>query len=139
MSPILWLTALIIMIGFKKMRKLTKTYLLILSLLTILSVLSMRYVWSEHHPDFLYLIPIFFLVMLGIMYLLKRGNDRKGKDPTVFFLPYRLVKIMLSLIFLLVYFMTVRSHLLPFAVLFMIFYIGLSSVETIHFMKREKN
>ena len=47
------------MIGFKKMRKLTKTYLLILSLLTILSVLSMRYVWSEHHPDFLYLIPIF--------------------------------------------------------------------------------
>lgn len=121
------------------MKKLTKTYLLILSLLTVVSVLLMRFVWPEYYPDFLYLIPIFFLFMLGMMYLLKRGNDRKGKDPTIFFLAYRILKIILSLIFLLVYFMTVRNQLLPYAVLFMIFYIGLSSVETIHFMKREKN
>lgn len=120
------------------MRKLILTYLTVLSVLTIAAVLSLRTVWPEQYPSLLFIIPLFFAVMLGVMIWLKRSNERKGKDRSLFFLTYRVVKILLAIVMLVVYFTAVGTQLLPFSVVFMIYYMCLSAVETVLFMKGEK-
>ena len=120
------------------MKKLILTYLILLSALTIAAVLVLRTVWPDQYPSLLFLIPLFFAVMLGVMVWLKRSNERKGKDRSLFFLTYRVVKILLAIVMLVVYFTAVGTQLLPFAVVFMIYYLCLSVVETVLFMKGEK-
>ena len=120
------------------MKKLILTYLIVLSVLTVAAVLSLRMAWPEQYPSLLFIIPLFYAVMLGVMILLKRSNERKGKDRSIFFLTYRVVKILLAIVLLVVYFTSVGTQLLSFAVVFMIYYLCLSAVETVLFMKGEK-
>lgn len=120
------------------MKKLILTYLIVLSVLTVAAVLSLRMAWPEQYPSLLFIIPLFYAVMLGVMVLLKRSNERKGKDRSIFFLTYRVVKILLAIVLLLAYFTAVGTQLLSFAVVFMIYYLCLSAVETVLFMKGEK-
>jgi len=120
------------------MKKLVVTYLIALSVLTVVAVLALRMVWPEHYPSLLFLIPLFFAVMLGVMALIKRVIKNKGKDRSLFFLAYRVVKILSALAFLLAYFSLVGTQLLPFAIVFMIYYLCLSAIETVLFMKGEK-
>ena len=120
------------------MKKLILTYLIVLSVLTVAAVLSFRMAWPEQYPSLLFIIPLFYAVMLGVMILLKRSNERKGKDRSIFFLTYRVVKILLAIVLLVVYFTSVGTQLLSFAVVFMIYYLCLSAVETVLFMKGEK-
>ncbi len=119
------------------MKKLILTYLIVLSALTVAIVLTLRMAWPDQYPSLLFIIPLFYAVMLGVMLWLKRSNERKGKDRSLFFLTYRVVKILLALVLLLAYFTAVRTQLLPFAVVFMIYYLCLSAVETVLFMKGE--
>ena len=120
------------------MKKLIIWYLAVLSVLSVASSLALRMVWPDHFPGMLYTIPLFYAVMLGVMLILKRSIEKKGKDRSIFFLSYRVVKILLALVFLLVYFQVIRTGLVAFAVVFMIFYACLSAVETVLFMKGEK-
>ena len=120
------------------MKKLIIWYLAVLSVLSVASSLALRMVWPDHFPGMLYTIPLFYAVMLGVMLILKRSIDKKGKDRSIFFLSYRVVKIMVALAFLLIYFSMLRTELLTFTVVFMIFYVCLSVVETVLFMKGEK-
>lgn len=120
------------------MKKLIITYLIALSVLTIGSVLALRMVWPEQYPSLLFIIPLFYGVMLGVMAWLKRTNEKKGRDRSIFFLSYRVVKILLAIVLLLVYFTAVGTQLLAFAVVFMIYYLCLSAIETVLFMKGEK-
>ncbi len=120
------------------MRKLILTYLIVLSVLSVAAVLTLRMVWPEYYPSLLFTIPLFFSVMLGVMIWLKRSNENKGKDRSLFFLAYRMVKILLSIVLLVVYFTAVGTQLLPYAVVFMIYYLCLSAVETALFIKGEK-
>lgn len=120
------------------MKKMILWYLAVLSVLTLASSLTLRMVWPEHYVSLLFIIPLFYTVMLGIMYLLKHSIEKKGKDPSIFFLSYRIVKILLSIILLLVYFTAVGEELLTFAVVFAVFYLCLSMLETTLFIKGEK-
>lgn len=120
------------------MKKLIGIYLTVLSLLTVAAVLALRLGWPEQYPSMLYIIPLFYAVMLGVMVLIKRWIENKGKDRSLFFLSYRVVKIILALVVLLAYFSFVGSQLLPFAIVFMAYYLCLSMVETVLFMKGEK-
>ena len=120
------------------MKKLIIWYLAVLSVLSVASSLALRMVWPDHFPGMLYTIPLFYAVMLGVMLILKRSIDKKCKDRSIFFLSYRVVKIMVALAFLLIYFSMLRTELLTFTVVFMIFYACLSAVETVLFMKGEK-
>lgn len=120
------------------MKKLIVTYLSALSLMTILAFLALRMIWPEHYPSMLFLIPLFYALMLGVMVLIRRVIEKKGKDRSLFFLSYRVVKILASLVLLLAYFSLVGNRLLPFAIVFMIFYLCLSAIETVLFMKGEK-
>ena len=120
------------------MKKLIIWYLAVLSVLSVASAAAMRMVWPEHYPSLLYIIPLFFALMPGVMVWLKRSTEKKGKDRSIFFLSYRIVKILLAIILLLVYFAAVGTELLAFAVVFMIFYLCLSMLETALFMIGEK-
>ena len=120
------------------MKKLILTYLVVLSVLTVVAVLALRMAWPDQYPSLLFIIPLFYAVLLGVMVLLKRSNERKGKDRSIFFLTYRVVKILLAIVLLVVYFTAVGTQLLSFAVVFMIYYLCLSAVETVLFMKGEK-
>ena len=120
------------------MKKLILWYLIVLSVLTLTSSVMLRVIWPEHYASLLFLIPLFYVLMLGIMVWLKRINEKKGKDPSIFFLSFRIVKILLSIIFLLVYFSAVSTQLVTFAVVFAVFYLCLSAIETTMFIKGEK-
>ena len=120
------------------MKKLIITYLITLSVLTIASVLVLRMIWPEHYPSGLFLIPLFYAVMLGIMVILYRSNAKKGRDRSYFFMAYRMVRILLALILILVYFKVVRSEMPAFAIIFMIYYLCLTAVETTLLIKEEK-
>jgi len=120
------------------MKKLILTYLIALSALTVIAVLALHMVWPEHYPSLLYTIPLFYAVMLGVMAWLRKLIENKGKDRSLFFLAYRVVKILLALAFLLAYFSLAGTELLTFAVVFMIYYLCLSAIETVLFMKGEK-
>lgn len=120
------------------MKRLIITYLAALSVLTIASVFAFRLVWPEQYSSMLFLIPLFFGVMLGMMIWLKRINESKGKDRSIFFLTYRVLKILLAIVLLLVYFTAVGTNLVSFSVMFAIYYICLSAIETTLFMKGEK-
>ena len=120
------------------MRKLVRTYIIVLSVLTILSAKIVSVVTPEHYPSLLFTIPVFYAAMLGVMALIKRSVEKKGKDRSIFFLAYRVVKILLALVYLLIYFVMVGTDTLVFAVVFMSFYMCLSIVETVLFMKGEK-
>lgn len=120
------------------MKKLILTYLIALSALTVIAVLALHMVWPEHYPSLFYTIPLFYAVMLGVMAWLRKFIENKGKDRSLFFLAYRVVKILLALAFLLAYFSLAGTELLTFAVVFMIYYLCLSAIETVLFMKGEK-
>lgn len=119
-------------------KKLIIWYLTVLSVLSVASAVVLRQVWPKYYPSLLYIIPLFFTVMLVVMIWLKNLNEKKGRDRSIFFLSYRIVKILLAIILLLVYFTAVGTELLAFAVVFMIFYLCLSMLETTLFMKEEK-
>ena len=120
------------------MKRLIITYLVALSVLTIASVFAFRLVWPEQYSSMLFLIPLFFALMLGVMAWLRRVTAKKGKDRSIFFLTYRVLKILLAIVLLLVYFTAVGTNLVSFAVMFAIYYICLSAIETTLFMKGEK-
>lgn len=120
------------------MKRLVILYLAVLSVLSVGSAVLLRCIWPEHYPSMLFIIPLFFAVMLGVMALIKRWVENKGKDRSLFFLSYRVVKIILALVILLAYFSIVGTQLLPFAIVFMAYYLCLSLVETVLFMKGEK-
>lgn len=120
------------------MKKLIRIYIIVLSVVTILSAKIVSVVTPEHYPSLLFTIPIFYAAMLGVMVLIRRAVEKKGKDRSMFFLIYRVVKILLALIYLLIYFVAVRTETLVFSVVFMSFYLCLSAVETVLFIKGEK-
>lgn len=120
------------------MKKLIIWYLSALSVLSLASALTLRFVYPEHYPQLLFIIPLFFALMLGVIVWLKRVNEKKGRDRSIFFLSYRIVKILLAIILLLVYFTAVGTELLTFSVVFVVFYLCLSMIETVLFMKEER-
>ena len=100
------------------MKRLAVIYSVTLALLTVAAVLLLRLVWPEHYPSGLFLIPLYFALMLGVMIMMHKSNAKKGRDRSYFLMSYRIVKIMVALIFILVYFRVVSSGLPAFAVIF---------------------
>ena len=120
------------------MKKLAFIYLTVLSVLTIATVLVLRLALPQFYPSGLFLIPVFYAVLLGVMLIMRRSNDKKGRDRSYFIMSYRIVKMSL-LILMIVCFMNIKeTGLVAFAVIFMIYYLCLTSVETFYLIKEEK-
>lgn len=120
------------------MKRLAVIYSVTMALLTVAAVLLLRLVWPEHYPSGLFLIPLYFALMLGVMIMMHKSNAKKGRDRSYFLMSYRIVKIMVALIFILVYFRVVSSGLPAFSVIFMSYYLCLTAVETTLLIKEEK-
>lgn len=120
------------------MKELVRTYIIVLSVATLLSAVILREVNPEHYPSMLFTIPVFYAAMLGVMALVRRIVEKKGKDRILFFMAYRVVKIMLALVFLMVIFIVAKAEFKVLCIVFMSFYLCLLAVETVHFMKGEK-
>ena len=120
------------------MKRLAVIYSVTLALLTVAAVLLLRLVWPEYYPSGLFLIPLYYAVMLGVMAVMHRANVKKGRDRSYFLMAYRIVKIMLALILILVYFRVINSGLPAFSIIFMSYYLCLTAVETTLLIKEEK-
>lgn len=112
-------------------------YLAVTAILTVAASALFRYVWPDACPDALWIIPVFFVALLGLQPLARRITA-KQKDVTMFFMAYRGMKFLISLILLLVYFATAKGDRLPFAITFAAYYLILMALETVHFIKKEK-
>lgn len=117
-------------------RRFVITYLLLVALLTAVAGLVLKHFAPAGVPAALYLMPLFFCLTLGLMFLLKRVCQKKNRDRSFFFMEYRMIKMFLAVIFML--FLTDRENVLPSAVTFTVFYIVIMMYETIHFIKGEK-
>lgn len=121
------------------MKKLAVSYLFTLAILTLAAVLLFRYCWPEHYPGMLFTIPLYYGVLLGIMFLIRHiVVDKYGKDEGVFLLSYRMVRLLLSIILLVICFSLAKSQPLPYAVTFFVYYLILSWTENIILIKGEK-
>lgn len=120
------------------MKRFAAIYITALLILFIASEAVVRIAFSQHYPSLMFIIPLFFLLMAGVMVFLKRANEKRGKDRSIFFLSYRIVKILLSIVLLLIYFTVQRTQLVTFSVVFAIYYLCLSAIETALFIKGEK-
>lgn len=87
----------------------------------------------------LFTIPLYYGVLLGIMFLIRHiVVDKYGKDEGVFLLSYRMVRLLLSIILLVICFSLAKSQPLPYAVTFFVYYLILSWTENIILIKGEK-
>ena len=73
------------------MKELVRTYMIVLSVATLISAVIRREVNPEHYPSMLFTIPVFYAAMLGVMALVRRTVEKKGKDRILFFMAYRVV------------------------------------------------
>lgn len=119
-------------------RRFVITYLLLVALLTAVAGLVLKHFAPAGIPAALYLMPLFFCLTLGLMFLLKRVCQKKNRDRSFFFMEYRMIKMFLAVIFIFMLFLTDRENVLPSAVTFTVFYIVIMMYETIHFIKGEK-
>ena len=110
-------------------------YLALTALLTVIAVVVLRLSVPSQYPSLLYLIPLFFILMLGIMLLIRRIMTNKGKSEQMFLLSYRTVRFILLLGFVTVYVVAVREYLLPFVIVFAVFYLVLLIYETLFFVR----
>jgi len=113
-------------------------YLALVSVLTLITTSVLRAMDACYYPKALFVIPLFFVVMLGVMFMIRRSCTQKGRDRAFFFLGYRIAKMLLAIVFLLVYFAVVRENLLVFAIILMAYYIAIMIFETVHFVRGEK-
>ena len=62
------------------MKRLVRTYIIVLSVLTIISAKVVSVFYPEHYPSLLFTIPVFYAVMLGVMALIRRAVENQGKQ-----------------------------------------------------------
>lgn len=113
-------------------------YLALTSLLTVISVVSFRLFLPAQYPPLLFLVPVFFVLMLGVMVYINKRIEKKGKPAYFFIMIYRPVRLLLLMLFVLAYIFLVRTYIIPFLSVFAIFYVALLVYETIYLMKSAK-
>lgn len=113
-------------------------YLALVSVLTIISVVVIRLFAPSQFPAMLFVVPLFFCLTLGVMVFLKRLCAKRRRDAAFFFLEYRIVKLLMALVLIVVYAVAVRDCLLSFAITFAVFYMSVMTFETVHFIKGER-
>lgn len=113
-------------------------YLALTSLLTVISVVTFRLLLPAKYPPLLFLVPVFFVLMLGLMVYINRRIEKKGKPVHLFIMIYRPVRLLLLMLFVLAYIFLVRTYIIPFISVFVIFYMALLVYETVYLMKSTK-
>lgn len=115
-------------------------YMVVIAILTVAACIPMHFINTGSTLTQLLLIP-FWYILLGASFSLSYSNCiKKGKPKlTTFYLAYKGVKMLLSLVFILVSALIIEKDLIPFMVIFLVFFLVLTVVETMHFIEIERN
>ncbi|MCQ2057171.1 MAG: hypothetical protein MJY75_03060 [Bacteroidaceae bacterium] len=113
-------------------------YLALVLFLTAISVTVMRFFAPDSYSPTLFLIPAYFCLMLVLMNVLYHLGEKKKRDRSFFFMEYRMIKMLVSIVFLFVILKVAEFESLSFVIVFVAFYLILMSFETVHFIKGEK-
>lgn len=119
-------------------KKFIISYLVITVLLAVISVVVLRFFMPSQYTPFVFIIPVIFVFLLGVMTYLKKTVEKNGRKLHHFILLYRPVRMFLIMAFLMVYILVVREYILPFTVTFLVFYLVLLFYETVFLSKYVK-
>lgn len=123
-----------------EIKRLIYSYLIAMSLLTAASGAVFAYFEGTNMPVAFVSIPLFFILTLLAMLLIRRNNTKKGKPQHMFLLLYRAVRMFMLIAFVVVSCMLLqKENLLRFMIVFCVFYIVLGVVETVFLLKLSKS
>ncbi len=121
-------------------KKVTIRFLLCLTILTMVlgfaCGLALHAWMPEHCPAFYPAIPLFFYVY-GILYIIIYGQfPDKG---ILVYIGGKVVKLILSVLFLLLYAQLVKLHIKTFLIIFLFYYLVYLIFESLFFLKYERD
>lgn len=126
------------------MEKTRSKFILILTAVILITGFGLKYLITEALPQYSFSaftsIPVFFFLLgLGLIYMLTAINNTDGKKLVNKYMLMRVIKVLSSLAFLLVYWLINKREIKNFAVAFIVFYMIFLIFETWVYLQVEKN
>lgn len=123
-----------------EIKKLIYSYLIAVALLTAASGAVFACFEGTNMPVAFVSIPVFFILTLLAMLLIRRNNTKKSKPQHMFLLLYRAVRMFLLIAFVVASCILLqKENLIRFMIVFCVFYIVLGVVETVFLLKLSKS
>lgn len=125
------------------MEKTRSKFILILTAVILITGFGLKYLITEALPQYSFSaftsIPVFFFLLgLGLIYMLTAINNTDGKKLVNKYMLMRVIKVLSSLAFLLVYWLINKREIKNFAVAFIVFYMIFLIFETWVYLQVEK-
>ena len=125
------------------MEKTRSKFILILTAVILITGFGLKYLITEALPQYSFSaftsIPVFFFLLgLGLIYTLTAINNTDGKKLVNKYMLMRVIKVLSSLAFLLVYWLINKREIKNFAVAFIVFYMIFLIFETWVYLQVEK-
>ena len=126
------------------MEKTRSKFILILTAVILITGFGLKYLITEALPQYSFSaftsIPVFFFLLgLGLIYTLTAINNTDGKKLVNNYMLMRVIKVLSSLAFLLVYWLINKREIKNLAVAFIVFYMIFLIFETWVYLQVEKN
>ena len=126
------------------MEKTRSKFILILTAVILITGFGLKYLITEALPQYSFSaftsIPVFFFLLgLGLIYTLTGINNTDGKKLVNKYMLMRVIKVLSSLAFLLVYWLINKREIKNLAVAFIVFYMIFLIFETWVYLQLEKN
>ena len=126
------------------MEKTRSKFILILTAVILITGFGLKYLITEALPQYSFSaftsIPVFFFLLgLGLIYMLTAINNTDGKKLVNKYMLMRVIKVLSSLAFLLIYWLINKREIKNFAVAFIVFYMIFLIFETWVYLQEEKN
>ncbi len=124
------------------MRRLTRLFTILHTVLFIVSGVSVWYILNHFFPHLLvhgyFVIPVFFYLLgLFFIYKFKHASLEKPKEMVNTYMLLRMIKIFASFVIIFVYWIIHKPNIRNFAIVFVIFYLIYLLWETFIFTKME--
>lgn len=125
------------------MEKTRSKFILILTAVILITGFGLKYLITEALPQYSFSaftsIPVFFFLLgLGLIYMLTAINNTDGKKLVNKYMLMRVIKVLSSLAFLLIYWLINKREIKNFAVAFIVFYMIFLIFETWVYLQVEK-
>ena len=125
------------------MEKTRSKFILILTAVILITGFGLKYLITEALPQYSFSaftsIPVFFFLLgLGLIYTLTGINNTDGKKLVNKYMLMRVIKVLSSLAFLLVYWLINKREIKNMAVAFIVFYMIFLIFETWVYLQVEK-
>ena len=126
------------------MEKTRSKFILILTVVILITGFGIKYLITEALPQYSFsafpIIPVFFFLLgLALIYILTGITSTDGKKLVNKYMLMRVIKVLTSLAFLLIYWLINKTEIRNFALAFIVFYMIFLIFETWVYLQAEKN